>query len=146
MNRPASITVAATLFLLLGVWAGFQIVMGLLASRININFNILMIPVGIGLLLGHSWSRVGAKFWIVGYAVACAAILMLYPFLGESYKVEIFGRPLSGYSKHVVAIGFAVVVLIVSRWMWKALSASESSLFFGDLQTKNAEQAVDPNA
>ena len=138
MNRPTNITVAATLFLLLGVWAGYQIVMGLLASRINYNFNILMIPVGIGLLLGHSWSRGGAKFWIVVYAFACAAILMLYPFLGESYRVEIFGTTLSGYSKHVVAIGFAVLVLVIARWMWKALSSSEASLFFGNPRTKIA--------
>jgi hypothetical protein len=140
MNRPTNITIAAILFLLLGVWAGYQIVMGLLVSRINFNFNILMIPVGIGLFLGHSWSRGGAKFWIVVYAFACTALLLLYPFLGESSKVEVFGRTLHGTSKHVVAIGFAVLVLIISRWMWKALSSSEALLFFDNPRRKTAEQ------
>ena len=92
MKRPTEITVAATLFLLLGMWAGFQVVAGLLAGQLNLNFNILMIPVGIGLLLGFSWSRGGAKFWIVLYAIACVAILLLYPFLAGSSKVEIFNE------------------------------------------------------
>ncbi len=145
MKRPISITVISILFIVAGGWAGIQIVLGLLNDHIILNFNILMILIGLALLFGTSWSRGLAKFWIGMYALAAGSILVLYPFFGDSFKVDMFGVNFTGASKHVVALGWSFSVLILARWMWRSLSSNDAALFFGDSLPPHAEQDVDPN-
>ncbi len=102
-----------------------------------------MVPIGLALLLGASLSRGLAKFWIGMYALAAAGILVLYPFFGHSYKVAMLGLTFTGVSRHVVALGWSVLVLIIARWMWRSLSSDDVALFFGDSLLPHAEQDVD---
>jgi hypothetical protein len=64
MKRPTRITAIGTLFIIGGCVAAWEVIYDLFHSHVNLNFAVLMIPVGIGLLKGRASSRGWAKFWI----------------------------------------------------------------------------------
>ena len=146
MKRPTRITVIGILFLLGGGLAAWEIVYDLFHDHVNLNFAVLMIPVGIGLLKGRASSRGWAKFWIGLFSLVIGGLLIFYPFFGDSYSVTWFNRELAGFGRHAMAIGFPIIFLLVARWMWRSLSLPSVAPFFDDYQNANAQQGVAPNA
>ena len=123
-----------------------EIVYDLFHDRLNLNFGVLMIPVGLGLLKGRSSSRGWAKFWIGLFSLVIGLLLVCYPFLGGSYSVTWSGEQLLGFPRHVMAVGFPVVFLLIARWMWRCLSDPANAPFYDDHKKQNdPEQAVPPN-
>jgi hypothetical protein len=142
MKRPLSITIIGILFVISGLWTGFEIVRDLFNDRINLNFGVLMAPVGFGLLKGKSSSRGWAKFWIGLFSLVLGGLLFFYPFYGDSYNVSFFGQPVTGILRDFVAIGLPVAFLLLARWMWKCLTAKKHAPFFDDFRIEEAEQAA----
>ena len=132
MKRPTSISLISVLFLIVGAVTGFQILNSLFNNHLYLDSSVLMIPVGLGLLKGRSSSRGWAKFWIALFAVISGILLLFYPFLGGSYTMTIFGRPLAGTERHLVAVGLPVLTLLLARWMWRILTSPATAPFFDD--------------
>lgn len=57
---PKRLAIIGTLFILAGISALWSIISGLLDNHVNINFAVLLLPVGIGLLRGKHHSRISA--------------------------------------------------------------------------------------
>lgn len=136
MKRPTSITLTGVLFIIGGFLAVCGIIYDLLHDHLNLNFAVLMMPVGFGLLKGRSSSRRWARFWIGLFSLVSAILLICYPFFGDSYSVSWFDTELEGTSRHIMAIGMPIVLLLGGVWMWKALSHP----FLEDHQNQKAEQ------
>ncbi len=142
MKRPTSITIIGALFVIGGVLAACGIIYDLFNDHLNINFAVLMIPVGFGLLKGRSSSRRWARFWIGLFSLICAVLLICYPFFSDSYSVAWFDTELEGMWRHVIAICSPVIFLIAGVWMWKALSHP----FLNHHNDQEAEQVGDGDA
>ena len=145
MKRPTRITFIGILFIVGGGLAAWEILADLFRNRVNLNFGVLMLPVGIGLLNGKASSRKWAKFWIGLFSVVIGGFLIFYPFFGNSYSVSWFDNELTGFPRHVMAVGFPIVVPLVARWMWRSLSLPAVAPFFDDFQPLNAQQGIAPN-
>lgn len=145
MKRPTSITVIGAIFILAGCLAAWQIVYGLFHDHLYLNFSVLMIPVGFGLLKGRSSSIGWAKFWIGLFSLIFGLLLFCYPFFGDSYSVTWFEDQLVGFPRHVVAVGFPIVFLLIASWMWRRLTGPSNSPFFNDHRNQNAQHAVGGN-
>lgn len=144
MKRPTSITVIGILFVIAGCLAAWEVVCDLFHDHVNLNFAVLMIPVGSGLLKGRASSRGWAKFWIGFFSLVVGLLLIFYPFSGDSYSITWFDEQLAGFPRHLIGVGFPVAFLLIAHWMWRRLSDPSSAHFFDDHQ--NAEQDVTPNA
>lgn len=142
MKRPVGITIIGILFVISGLWTGFEIVRDLFNDRLNLNFGVLMAPVGFGLMRGQSSSRGWARFWIGSFSLVLGGLLVFYPFYGDSYKISCFGHPVTGTLRHFFAVGFPTAFLLLARWMWKCLASPKNAPFFDDFRTKEAERAV----
>jgi len=147
MTRPTSITIIAAIFILLGSLSAFALIYGLFHDALNINFTILMIPVGFGLLKGRSSSRGWAKFWIGLFSICSAILLLLYPFIGDSMNVSWLGEEIFGYARLFIAVGFPIIFLLSSRWMWRRLTSTDILPFFDDYhkQETSLDQSIPTN-
>jgi hypothetical protein len=110
-------------------------------DRLHIDFTLLMIPIGLGLLKGQSSSRYWAKFWIGLCSVVVGLLLVLYPFIGDSFSVRWFDKELAGYSRHAMAIGFPIIFLSLARWMWIHLTSPKTLPFFDDFELQKEIQS-----
>jgi len=139
MRRPPSITVIGVIFIIAGCLAAWEIVYDLFHDHLNLNFAVLMIPVGIGLLKGRSSSRRWAKFWIGLASLMIGLLLVAYPFFGDSYSVTWFDKPLVGIPRHAMVIGFPIVLLVIARLMWRSLTSPSVAPFFDDYKPPEAD-------
>jgi len=139
MRRPTRITIIAALFIIAGCLAAWEVIYDLFHDHLNLNFAVLMIPVGIGLLKGRASSRGWAKFWIGLFSLVIGGLLVFYPFFGDSYSIACFDQELAGFQRHAMAIGFPIIFLLFARWMWRSLSLPSVAPFFEDSQNTNAE-------
>lgn len=142
MKRPLCITVIGAIFIIAGCLAACGIVYDLFHGRLNLNFAVLMTPVGFGLLRGRSSSRGWAKFWIGLFSLVFGLLLVCYPFFGDSYSVTWFDKQLVGVSRHAMAVGFPVFFLLIATWMWRSISSNSATSYFGRHLNRDAEQAA----
>lgn len=132
MRRPASISVIGVIFILAGCLAAWEIVHDLFHDYLNLNFAVLMAPVGFGLLKGRPSSRSWAKFWIGLFSFVSGLLLVSYPFFGDSYSVVLFDKQVAGAMRHVVAVGLPFVFLLAGGWMWCRLTDPSNLAFFDE--------------
>jgi uncharacterized membrane protein HdeD (DUF308 family) len=146
MKRPTRITIIGALFMIGGCLAAWEVINDLFHSHVNLNFGVLMIPVGIGLLKGRASSRGWTKFWIGLFSLVFGGLLVFYPFFGDSYSVEWFDEEITGSQRHAVAIGVPIIFLLISRWMWRSLSLPSAAPFFDDFKTPMHNKSAHPTA
>jgi hypothetical protein len=133
MKRPLGLTIIGSLFILGGALALFQMALDLSHSRIRLNFAVLMIPVGIGLLKGRFSSRFWAKVWIGFFVVFVSALLLAYPFFSESYHVRFGSEELHGAMRHIVAVTIPALLILPGVIAWKYLRGRKLDSFFGEV-------------
>lgn len=129
MKRPMCLTVIGTIFIIAGCLAACGIVYDLFHERLNLNFAVLMTPVGFGLLSGRSSSRGWAKSWIGLFSLVFGVFLVGYPFFGDSYSVTWFGQQLVGTARHAMAVGFPIFFLLIAVWMWRSMSSASATRY-----------------
>ena len=132
MKRPRSISLIAIIFIILGSLSAIEMVYALFSNSLNIQFTVLMIPIGLGLWKGRSSSRSWAKFWIGLFFITSALLLLLYPFVGDTMIFRWIDKEIFGLPRLVFAIGYPISVLLLSRWMWTQLTSPNFSPFFDD--------------
>lgn len=130
MKRPTSVTLIGTVFIIAGCLSAAQMVYGLLHHAWNLNFAVLMAPVGFGLLKGRASSRLWAKLWIGLISLMFGLLLICYPFFGDTYTVAWPEEQLTGFQRHAVAVGLPTVILLIAWWMWRSLTSPSATAYF----------------
>lgn len=83
-------------FILGGLGAIFHVVTSLIQGTININFAILWLPVGIGLLRGRYSSMMWARFWCLLAMGGCLLLAILALMKSENAKFFWFDQTIDG--------------------------------------------------
>ena len=129
---PLSLKVVAVLFIISGIFSVIDIVVALMDDRININFGVLGLFVGPGLLrLRRGWRTCGLVFLWIGFIVA--PIVFVIGLSGKQADLALFGQKISqipGWWGSVVAIPCFLLIL----WMYCVLTRPDIRRLFG-LQT-----------
>lgn len=130
MNRPISISIIAVIFIVAGTLSGIEIIYDLYHGSLNLNFAVLMLPVGIGLLKGKAASRTWAKVWI-GLIIGIVGLLLLfYPFYGDQFSVNWYSEQLQGVARHLAVTGLSLLFIVPGIVIWRFLTSSNADLFF----------------
>ena len=113
---PASLSVVAILTILGGISSVINVVGSLIHGYLNIDFGILGIFIGIGLLrLSQGWRTCALVFTWIGL-IACPIIELL--FLGHTGPLDfnVFGQKVGNAPKE---LGVALVILVFCYSMWQ---------------------------
>jgi hypothetical protein len=118
---PFALKVVAALFFLGGVSAVIEVIVSLMNSRININFGVLGIFIGIGLFrLSQGWRTCALVFtWIALLALPAIGFL----FLGHSGPLDFtfFGEKV-GYASKEFGLAMIVALFIYTIWQYRVLT------------------------
>lgn len=117
---PLSLKIVSTTFVLAGALAAIEMLSSVTGGLISINFGVLGIPVGIG-LLRHSqlWRVCGLVLACLG--ALCGLVLGIALFAtGQPISYSGFGQ--TGTLPALAAVAFALVLLLVSVWQYRVLT------------------------
>src|SRR5690242_8259267 len=119
---PKRVLILGLLFVLGGVTAIWSIIEAAMNSRINLNFGVLLLPVGIGLLRGRASSQWWARFWIIlGYIALIALVCFVLAFPQNAkaswFDTEIRGSRAVPYVLGIAAL-FGVALCICHRLLY----------------------------
>ena len=127
---PVSLTVVAVLFILGGISAVIEVLVSLAHSHININFGVLGLFIGPGLLaLRRGWRTCALVFlWIAMIGIPIIAILML----GHSGPLDfkVFGQKV-GYIPKELGFAIAFILFLLSFWEYRVLTRGDVRRLFG---------------
>jgi hypothetical protein len=126
---PISLKIVAWLFIISGVSAAIEVLVSLMNNHINLNFGVLGIFIGIGLLnLRDGWRICGLVFiWIALILVPIVFLIMLSS--SGPLDFSLFGQKVGYVSKGVIIIpGLLLYALLLwERWV---LSRSDIKVLF----------------
>ena len=139
---PKRIITIGVLFCLGGALAIWEVLSDLVQSHINLNFAVLLLPVGIGLLRGKLSSQWWARFWIILGYILCALLVVLVIMSPDNANASWFGREITGSSAvpYVLVISALLAVFLVV--IHKLLYSEKAIAYFN----QSSEQGVDSNA
>ena len=99
---PTALVVVAVLFMLQGAWAAIEVIRDLFQGTINLNFGVLLLFAGIGVLrLRPGWRTCGLVFTWIGMALApmvSVAVLFLGDVGDRAWIVIVVGALVFGVS------------------------------------------------
>jgi len=127
---PVSLTVVAVLFILGGIHAVIEVLVSLAHGEININFGVLGLFIGPGLLaLRRGWRTCALVFlWIAMIGIPIVAILMLgHP---GPLDFNVFGQKV-GHAAKELGLVIAVMLFLLSFWQYRVLTRRDVRLLFG---------------
>jgi hypothetical protein len=128
---PLDLKLVAGMFIISGILMAIDMLTPLVNGRLEfaLNFGVIQIPIGFGLLtLKQRWRR-----WAIIYLVISSVILILFVILAL-YDIRIAGE-----APHKMEILFALVGIIsLMLWMYRVLTKpSTLELFDADNRTDN---------
>ncbi len=123
----------------MAIW---QVISDLLRSRITLNFAVLLLPVGIGLIRGRSRSRWWASFWIVLGYIGCALLIGVAVVSPQNVSSTWFGHEFSGSDAVPYAIVGSICLALLFYFVHRLLYSPKADAYFNP----SSEQAVTPNA
>jgi hypothetical protein len=130
---PKRIIAIGLLFVACGLYAIWDVIVGLSRNNVSLNFAVLMLPVGIGLLRGKSSSQWWARFWIIiGYCIMGLLILLTLAMPQNAYA-NWFGNRILGPSAvpYVILVAFVYTVALVV--VHRLLYSEKSNAYFNRL-------------
>jgi hypothetical protein len=130
-RAPTALKVVAVIFILVGCDSALDILISLSQSRISVNFGVLGIFIGIGLLrFRRAWRTCALVFiWLalIGIPIICLLILD-----GPGpFVVRLFGEPV-GPAEPEIALLFAAILFALSVWQYKVLKRADVARLFLD--------------
>jgi hypothetical protein len=127
---PASLKVVAILFILGGLSAVIEVLVSLAHSRININFGVLGLFIGPGLLaLRPGWRTCALVFlWIAMIALPIVAALMLMH--SGPLDFNVFGQKV-GHAPKGFGLAVAFIVFFLAFWQYRVLIRPDIRKLFG---------------
>lgn len=131
MNRndnPTSLRVVAGLFVFSGVCAVIEVIVSLLHSHINLNFTVLCLWIGPGLLRhNRTWRTWALVFlWIGLIAIPVFCIIALER---GALDFKLLGVPI-GQVPTALGLAVAVVFFLVTLWEYKVLTRPDIRQLF----------------
>lgn len=129
-SLPTSLIVVAVLFIISGVSAVVDILVSLIFSHISINFGVLSLFVGRGLLrLNRGWRTFALVIiWMSLISLPIVGLLFLI-FQGPLY-VKLFGQKI-GYAPKAIGLIVVAVVFAVELWQYRVLTRPDIRRLFG---------------
>jgi ABC-type glycerol-3-phosphate transport system permease component len=129
-DLPLELKVVAGLFIFQGVCAAIEIVVSLAHGHLNLNFGVLAIPAGFGLLrLSRGWRTFClVLLWFALLLIPVVVVLVVGS--STARELKIFGQEVGKASQGVVVI-FAVVFFLISLWQYRVLTREEIRRRFG---------------
>lgn len=127
---PLSLRVVAYVTILFGIGSVIDLVIDLFHAKLSLNFGVLQIPAGFGLLrLSRGWRTFVLFCLWLGFIAAAIMIFMLAS--GSSLKITLpLPRPLLGYGREV-ALTYCVVWLSYMIWEYRVLTNPRIKRLFG---------------
>jgi hypothetical protein len=128
-SLPLALKIVAFLFILGGISAAIEVIASLMNNRININFGVLGIFIGFGLLrLSQGWRTCALVFtWLGLIAIPIIGFL----FLGHSGPLDfsVFGQKVGHVSKEL-GVGMVVVIFVYTVWQYRILTRADVRCLF----------------
>ena len=127
---PISLKIVAILFILGGIHSVIEVVLDALNSKVNINFGILGLFIGFGLLaLRPGWRKCALVFiWI---ALIAVPILTIFMFMHSGpLDFNIFGQKV-GYATKEFGLVVAISIFLLELWQYHVLNRSDIRMLFG---------------
>jgi hypothetical protein len=141
-SLPLALKIVAVLFILGGISAAIEVIASLMNNRIYINFGVLGIFIGFGLLrLSQGWRTCALVFtWIGLIAIPIIGIL----FLGHSGRLDfsLFGQKV-GHAPKELGVGMVVVLFVYTVWQYRVLTREDVRFLF---LNHSGDQDITPNA
>lgn len=138
-NRPIALTLIAATLLYQGIEAFVGMIGSLSDGRVNINFVVIMLFAGIGLLrLSNGW-RMFTLFCLVLGAVIMAGLVVFEVIFPGKVPVRWFGTVTSGVFRYMV---FAVVEIFAGAiiwWAYRTLTSPTIEALFKPQPTQQPE-------
>lgn len=119
LEIPVALQVVAWLMILTGFWGGLGILFALGRGNLFLDFKVLYLFVGIGLLkLRSGWRTCALVFLAVGW-VACALAPLLAVFSGRPLLYRVLGTPVGCLPKWTlwVTLPEAAALLLFQTWV-----------------------------
>lgn len=140
-TMPKRILLIGLLFCLGGIGAIWDVFADLFVSRINVNFAVLLLPVGVGLLRGNRSSQWWARFWIIlGYFLCGLLLVLALVSPGAAYATW-FQREIRGPEAVPYVIMLGILFLVLLAAMHALLYSEKASSYF----EKKSERGAAPN-
>jgi hypothetical protein len=126
---PASLKVVAALFILSGISSLLEIIVSLLHGHISINFGVLGLFIGAGLLrLSPTWRTWALVFtWIA--LVGAPLVGLIFLIVPGPLDFNLFGQPV-GHAPKAAGVAVAVVVFLVALWQYRVLTRPDVRALF----------------
>ena len=127
-TNPLALRLVSALFLVSGLWAAFSILFGLLHGHIRLNFNILGLWIGPGLILHNRTCRTLALcfIWI---GLIMLPIFALFTFSRSSVAFRFLGIPI-GHIPGPAALLCATAIFLLTLWQYRVLTRPEIGKLF----------------
>ena len=126
---PISLKIVAILFILGGIFAVIEVIVSLFYDRFSINFGVLGLFIGPGLLaLRPGWRTCALVFlWIAMIALPIIAIFML----ANSGPLDflVFGQKV-GHAPTWLGISAAAILFLLSVWQYRVLTRPDVRAIF----------------
>jgi len=129
---PTSLKVVAFLFILSGITSIIEIIVSLMHGHININFGVLALFIGLGLLrLSHGWRTCALVFlWIAMVGIPLIAIYFLTLTAPKPLDYTLFGQKIGQVSKEF-GIVFGALMFALAVWQYRVLTRPDVRRLFG---------------
>jgi hypothetical protein len=127
---PVSLKIVAAIFILSGVSSAIGVVLSLLKGSLNLDFGVLGIFIGLGLLrLQPLWHTIALLF--TGLALIAIPVFTLISILGsEPVSLRVFGQEV-GYSSRTVVLILAALYFALEVWKMRVLTCRDVTELFG---------------
>ena len=131
-NQPAplSLKVVAGLFILGGICSAIEVVLSLMHGHISINFGVLGLFIGTGLLrFSRGWRTCALVFlWIALIGVPIVALMFLT--VSGQLDFVLFGQK-AGHVSVGFALVTAAVAFVLALWQYRVLNRPDIRKLFG---------------
>ncbi len=129
---PISLTSVAVLFILGGISAVIEIIVSLMNNHININFGVLGLFIGPGLLrLSRGWRGCALVFlWIAIIGTPIVAIAIMFFAHSGPLDFTLFGQKAGHVSKEI-GLAIAAIVFVIAWWQYRVLTRPDIRQLFG---------------
>jgi hypothetical protein len=127
---PTSLKVVAVLFLLSGIFSLIEVIVSLMHGHFNLNFGILGLFIGPGLLrLSRGWRTCALVFlWITMIGLPMVALLFLVT--SGPLDFTLFGQKVGDASKGL-GILVAALLFALAVWQYRVLTRPDVRRLFG---------------
>lgn len=119
---PKRVLILGLLFCFAGLWYVWSTIEAAMNKRIFLNFGVLLIPVGIGLLRGRASSQRWARFWIILLEIVLLVVVCISVAEPKYLEVSWFGTKIRGSQAIPYALGYAT-------FFWAALYTGHRLLY-----------------